>query len=54
MGIEELEETIVTYAEIADLRGDPQGPVEATILESKVAKGKGYASTKTDVFYYLP
>ncbi|KAI9366714.1 hypothetical protein DFJ73DRAFT_805270 [Zopfochytrium polystomum] len=45
MGLLELEETIITMSELADLRGDPTGPVEATIIESRVARGRGNCAT---------
>ncbi|KAJ1567781.1 hypothetical protein HK405_004777, partial [Cladochytrium tenue] len=41
-GLDALEETIITIAEMADLRGDPTGPVEGAIIESRVVRGKGY------------
>ena len=41
-GLAELEESIVTLSEIMDLRGDPTGPCEAVVIESKLDKGRGY------------
>lgn len=35
MNIDKLLESIITVAELQQLRGDPNGPVEGTILESK-------------------
>jgi translation initiation factor IF-2 len=40
-GLEELEEAIVTLAEVLDLRGDVEGMCEAVVIESKLDKGKG-------------
>jgi translation initiation factor IF-2 len=39
--LDDLEETIIACAEMTDIRGDADGPVEANVIESKVAKGKG-------------
>ncbi|KAJ3336533.1 hypothetical protein HDU93_002636 [Gonapodya sp. JEL0774] len=45
-GLDELVETIATVAEIQlDVRGDPSGPVEAVVLESKVERGLGNVAT---------
>ncbi len=35
MNIDKLLESILAVAELQQLRGDPNGPVEGTILESK-------------------
>ena len=35
INIDKLLESILTVAELQQLRGDPSGPVEGTILESK-------------------
>lgn len=40
-GLESLEEAIVAQAELCDIRGDPTGLVEGTVIESKVDKGFG-------------
>ncbi|KAJ3026354.1 UNVERIFIED_CONTAM: hypothetical protein HDU68_005799 [Siphonaria sp. JEL0065] len=45
LGLDVLEETIVALSEMADIRGDATGPVEATVIESRVAKGKGNVTT---------
>jgi translation initiation factor IF-2 len=45
MGLAELEETILTIAEVVDYRGDPDGPVEGTIIESKMSKELGNVAT---------
>lgn len=45
-GLDQLVETIQTIAEVElDLRGDPDGPVEGTVLESRVDKGRGAVAT---------
>ncbi|KAJ3321738.1 hypothetical protein HDV06_003887 [Boothiomyces sp. JEL0866] len=44
-GLAELEETILAIAEVNDYRGDPTGPVEATVVESKMTKGFGNVAT---------
>lgn len=40
-GLLALEEAILAQAELCDIRGDPRGPVEGTVIESKVDKGLG-------------
>ncbi|KAJ3286352.1 hypothetical protein HDU79_006560 [Rhizoclosmatium sp. JEL0117] len=45
LGLDKLEETIIAVSEMADIRGDATGPVEATVIESRVAKGKGNVTT---------
>ncbi|KAJ3401106.1 hypothetical protein CcCBS67573_g07317 [Chytriomyces confervae] len=45
LGLDQLEETIVAVSEMADIRGDATGPVEATVIESRVVKGKGNVTT---------
>jgi translation initiation factor IF-2 len=42
-GLQLLEETILVVSELADLQGDPTGPVEAVIIESRLDKHKGYS-----------
>jgi len=37
-----LEETVVTLAEVLDIRADTGGLVEGFIVESKMEKGRGY------------
>ncbi|KAJ3057464.1 hypothetical protein HK097_006392 [Rhizophlyctis rosea] len=44
-GLDELEETIVTMAEVMDLRGDPEGPVEGVVVEAKLVRGRGHVAT---------
>ncbi|TPX30213.1 hypothetical protein SmJEL517_g06170 [Synchytrium microbalum] len=44
-GLDVLEETIVTLAEVMDIRGDPTGPVEGAIVEAKMSKGAGNVAT---------
>ena len=36
-----LSESIVALSEILEIGGDPEGHVEATVVESRVDKGKG-------------
>ena len=45
MGLDELEETILAMAEVADYRGDPNGLVEAMVVESKHSKQFGPVAT---------
>ena len=40
-GLDSLEEAIVAQAELCEIQGDPSGPVEGTVIESKVDKGLG-------------
>jgi translation initiation factor IF-2 len=40
-GIDELEETILAVSEVLDVRADPKGLTQATVLESRVDKGLG-------------
>nr|KAJ3422964.1 hypothetical protein HK105_005313 [Polyrhizophydium stewartii] len=44
-GLDELEETILTVSEVLDLRGDAEGPCEATIIESKLSRERGNVAT---------
>ncbi|MEW5826847.1 MAG: translation initiation factor IF-2 [Candidatus Bipolaricaulota bacterium] len=41
LGIEDLLEMILLVAEMEDLRGDPEAPLEAVIIESHLSPGKG-------------
>lgn len=41
MGLPELEETLATLAEMADLRAERDGPAEGYVIESRVDKGRG-------------
>ncbi|XP_046402143.1 translation initiation factor IF-2, mitochondrial [Ischnura elegans] len=44
-GIDELIEAIALQAELLDLRGDPTGPVEAVVVESRVDIRRGKLAT---------
>ncbi|KAI8901581.1 hypothetical protein BC833DRAFT_522114 [Globomyces pollinis-pini] len=41
MGLSELEETILAIAEVNEYKGDPDGPVEGVVIESRMEKGFG-------------
>jgi translation initiation factor IF-2 len=41
-GLNDLEDAIITLADIMEIKGDPSGPVEAAIIESRIVRGKGY------------
>jgi len=43
MNLDQLEEVISLQAELLDLRGDPTGPAEGIVVESRVEKGRGCA-----------
>ena len=36
-----LEEALLALAELCDVRGDPGGPVEGVVIESRVDRGLG-------------
>ena len=44
-GIEELLEAIILIADLLDLRGDPNAPLKAYVIESRLDKGKGPLAT---------
>jgi translation initiation factor IF-2 len=44
-GLQDLEDTIITLAEVMELKGDSSGPSEGVILESNLSKEKGYSCT---------
>ncbi|KAK0532021.1 translation initiation factor IF-2 [Tilletia horrida] len=44
-GLDLLQDTLVTLAELAELRAEREGPVEGYIVESKVEKGRGSVAT---------
>ncbi|XP_074644008.1 uncharacterized protein LOC141900831 [Tubulanus polymorphus] len=44
-GLMELQEAIVTLAELSDFRSDPTGNVEAQVIESKTDLGRGKLAT---------
>ncbi|SPO25068.1 related to translation initiation factor IF-2, mitochondrial [Ustilago trichophora] len=44
-GLDELEETVATIAELADLRAERVGLPEGYVIESKVDKGRGNVAT---------
>lgn len=45
MGMKDLEETIVTIAELLELKTDEKGPIEGWVLESQLKKGLGNVAT---------
>jgi translation initiation factor IF-2 len=44
-GIDELLEMILLLTEMADFRADPQAPLEAVVIESRVDRGRGPVAT---------
>jgi translation initiation factor IF-2 len=44
-GLDELVERILLQAEVLDLRANPDRPAEATIIESKLERGRGAVAT---------
>ncbi|KAJ3188299.1 hypothetical protein HDU85_005450 [Gaertneriomyces sp. JEL0708] len=44
-GLDELEENIVTLAEVMDIRGDATGAPEGAVIESKIVRGRGIVAT---------
>lgn len=46
-GIKELQEAILAQADFMELKGDPNGLVEAIVIESKAVHGKGYSNSFT-------
>jgi len=44
-GLDLLQDTLATLAELAELRAEPDGPVEGYVIESKVEKGRGNVAT---------
>ncbi|KAI8916813.1 P-loop containing nucleoside triphosphate hydrolase protein [Entophlyctis helioformis] len=44
-GLDELEETILTLSEVLDMRGDPDGLCEATVVEAKLNRERGNVAT---------
>lgn len=45
INLEQLQEAIITQAEIMEISGDPTGLVEGRVVESKTDKGKGKVAT---------
>ncbi|RUP45884.1 hypothetical protein BC936DRAFT_147621 [Jimgerdemannia flammicorona] len=45
LGLPELEETVVTLAEVLELRADKGGAAEGVVIESQVEKGRGTMAT---------
>lgn len=43
--VDELLDMILLVAELQELKADPMGPVEATVIEAKLDKGKGPVAT---------
>lgn len=44
-GLDELLEMILLLSEMADLRADPKGPLEAVVIESKLDRARGPVAT---------
>ena len=44
-GLDKLVETILLQAEVMDLKANPDRPAEATVIESKLDKGRGTVAT---------
>ena len=40
-GVPQLEEALLAEAEVSAVRGDPDGPVEAVVIETHIDKGLG-------------
>ncbi len=40
-GLDSLEEALLTQAELSQVRGDPGGPVQGVVIETKVDKALG-------------
>jgi translation initiation factor IF-2 len=45
LGLADLEETILAISEVADFRGDLDGPVEGIVIESKMSRQFGSVAT---------
>ena len=41
-GLVELEEALLALADICGIKGDPSGPVQGVIIETKIDKGLGW------------
>ena len=41
VGLQALEEALLAQAEVCQVRGDPTGPVQGVIIETRVDKGLG-------------
>ena len=39
--LQQLQEAVITLAELMDLKGDPVGNVEGRVIESRLVTGKG-------------
>ena len=40
-GLDALEEALLALADISNIKGDPKGPVQGVIIETKMDKGLG-------------
>ena len=40
-GLDLLEEAILLLAEVCEIKGDPSGPVQGVVIETRVDKGLG-------------
>lgn len=45
INLKQLTEALVTQAELLEIGGDPSGPIEATVIESRIDPHKGRLST---------
>lgn len=50
--VSELQEAIITQAELMELKGDPIGLVEGSVVESKTDPGRGWVF-QIFLFIYL-
>ena len=41
LGLDTLEEALLAQAEVCQVQGDPKGPVQGVVIETRVDKGMG-------------